>query len=157
VSRIYTVERHGKRIEVEELDPPKSTRRSRKRGFAQTDLDEAAELAKATGTQSAIVWVLLIYMAWKTKSATFPLPNGLLAQYGVGRWTKNRVLARLEREGKIEVGRHGIASPNRDPTSRTEIGRVSRMVLIRLSGGRRLVEMPAPLASRFAWQRKGHR
>jgi hypothetical protein len=50
-------------------------------------------------------------MAWKTGSRTFSLSNELLAQYGVTRWMKRRVLARLEKAGKIEIRQCGKRAP----------------------------------------------
>jgi hypothetical protein len=66
-------------------------------------LDEAAEYARSAGTPSAMVWLLLFYMAWKTRSRTFRLSNEMLALYGVNRWTKYRVLARLAKDAKVEI------------------------------------------------------
>jgi hypothetical protein len=104
MSKIYTIVRHGKRIEVEELDPPKSSRSAKKLGhepFAKMHLKDAAALAKAMGSPRVLIASLLIHLAWKTKSATFPLSNEMLARYGVNRWAKYRALKRLEKAGKI--------------------------------------------------------
>jgi hypothetical protein len=47
----------------------------------------------------------LLHLAWRTKSPTFPVPNGQLEQHGVSRYAKYRALARLERAGLITVDR----------------------------------------------------
>jgi hypothetical protein len=58
-----------------------------------------------------MVWIILCYMAWKTKSQTFALPNVLLARYGVNRETKRRTLERLEAAGRIKIQRRHKQSP----------------------------------------------
>jgi hypothetical protein len=107
--RFRVVRAHGTDVRVEDVDRDPAARKTRDKrgGFAQVPLDEAPDFAKATGTPGAMVWVLLFYMAWKTRSQTFPLFNEMLAQYGVSRWTKRRVLARLERAGLIEIRQRG--------------------------------------------------
>jgi hypothetical protein len=55
------------------------------------------------GSPGVLIAPLLIQLAWKTKSATFPLPNDLLARYGVDRKAKYWVLRRLEKAGRIRV------------------------------------------------------
>ena len=50
----------------------------------------AASAAKATRTRKALVWILLLHTAWRTKSATFPLSNACLAKSGVSREIKRR-------------------------------------------------------------------
>jgi hypothetical protein len=78
--------------------------------FIAIAIDDAAEFAKAAGTPSAMVWLMLYYLAWKTKKRTFELSNQMLVPYGVTRWTKDRALARLVREGKIEIMQRGHQS-----------------------------------------------
>jgi hypothetical protein len=103
---------HGKHILVETLDMPgRPVRKARRKEFAQLPLDWAAETARAAGTPGAMVWVLLDYMAWKTKSTTFPLSNTLLARYGVDRKAKYRVLANLEKAGRIKIQRRNKQAP----------------------------------------------
>jgi hypothetical protein len=53
----------------------------------------------------------LLRLHWKTKSSTFPLPNGRLERLGVSREIKRRVLRDLERGKFIVVER----SPRRTP------------------------------------------
>ena len=109
---------HGKWIEVGYIDdqPPikarvEERRRRRKGAFAMVPLQWAADMAKATQTPGALIWILLIYKAWKTKSTVFPLTNDLLRQYGVHRETKRRVLAKLEASGLIKVERRNRQAP----------------------------------------------
>jgi hypothetical protein len=109
LDRFRVVRAHGRDIGFEDVDLGAPARKTRGKtgGFAQVPLDEAPDFAKATGTPGATVWVLLFYMAWKTRSQTFSLSNETLAQYGVSRWTKRRVLARLERAGLIKIQQRG--------------------------------------------------
>src|SRR5262249_10669667 len=92
-------------------DPPhvkaQTTKRARRQNeaFVMVPLQWAADAAKATRTQGALVWIVLLYTAWKTKSQTFPLPNTLLTKYGVRRDTKTRILRALEAAGRIKVER----------------------------------------------------
>jgi hypothetical protein len=59
-------------------------------------------------TPKALVWVWLLHTSWKTKSATFPFPNGKLKNAGTTRFTKRRALQELETAGLITVQwRHG--------------------------------------------------
>jgi hypothetical protein len=79
---------HGKQILVETLETPNMQARKVKKtrqqeDFALVPLDWAAETAKCTETASALVWIMLLYMAWKTKSITFTLTNATLGRYGV--------------------------------------------------------------------------
>jgi hypothetical protein len=114
-SRVWS---HGKWIEVGYIDdqPPikaraEKRRQRRKEAFAVVQLQWAADMAKATETPGALVWILLIYKAWKTKSTVFPLTSDLLRQYGVHRETNRRVLAKLEASGLIKVERRNRQAP----------------------------------------------
>jgi hypothetical protein len=53
----------------------------------------------------------LVYLAWKTKSMTFLLPNEWLEEHGVSRKTKTRVLRDLERAHLVTVEWRGKKSP----------------------------------------------
>jgi hypothetical protein len=99
----------GKLIPVEEveLDPPTPARRGKRPEFTVMELRWAVDMAKAAGTPNAAVIVMLPYMAWKTKSQTFPFSNALLTKYGIDRQIKYRVLANLEKSGKIQIERRG--------------------------------------------------
>jgi hypothetical protein len=103
---------HGKRILVETLDMPDTpVRKTKRKDFTQLQLEWAADTAKAARTPGAMVWILLQYMAWRTKSTTFPLFNILLARYGVDRRTKYRILANLEKAGRIKTQRRNKQAP----------------------------------------------
>ena len=62
-------------------------------------------------TPGYMVFTLLAYLAWKTKSSTFVLSNDCLKRYGVDRDAKRRALARLEKAGVIRIERHGRHAP----------------------------------------------
>jgi hypothetical protein len=90
---------------VETLEIPSVEKRARKKAeqFVLIPLQWASDMAKATRTPGATVWILLRYMAWKTNSQTFPLSNVLLERYGIARETKRRVLAKLAAAGQIKI------------------------------------------------------
>jgi hypothetical protein len=88
--------------ELEALAPVK---RKKPEPFVKVPLWWAKRMAAVTHTKRALVGIVLLHTAWKTKCATFPLPNGQLANLGVSRQTKRRALADLERAGLITVER----------------------------------------------------
>ena len=104
---------HGKQILVETLESPimKVGEASKQQQFVKVPLQWAADAAKATGTRGAMVWILLLHMAWKTKSTTFPLSNVILTRYGVSREMKRRVLEKLEASGWIKIERRWKRNP----------------------------------------------
>jgi hypothetical protein len=102
---------HGKLILVETLETPSMKPQETHQQFVKVPLRWAADAARATGTRSAMVWILLQYMAWKTKSRTFTLSNIMLARYGVSREMKRRVLEKLEASGRIKIERRWKRSP----------------------------------------------
>jgi hypothetical protein len=103
---------HGKQILIETIETPGVDERKRSRSeFIHTPLGWAAEMAKATGTRGAMVWLLLLYMAWRNKSPTFALSNVMLTHYGIGRETKRRILRKLEKAGHIKITRRYKQSP----------------------------------------------
>jgi len=104
---------HGKRILIETLETPGMQAREamKQQQFVKLPLQWAADAAKATGTRGAMVWILLLHMAWKTKSTTFPLSNIMLARYGVSREMKRRVLEKLEASGRIKIERRWKRNP----------------------------------------------
>jgi hypothetical protein len=102
---------HGKQILIETLDTPNMARKGKQEEFIKLELQWAADTAKAAGTPGAMVWIVLRYMAWKTKSPTFPLPNVMLTRYGISREIKRRVLTKLEAAGRIKIERRYKQSP----------------------------------------------
>jgi hypothetical protein len=104
--------RHGRRILVRTLDTGiRPRKQKRKEPFVMVPLSWAERAARATGTPKAFVWLWLLYLAWKAKSDTVPLPNGQLQDHGVHRNTKNRALRELEAAGLIRVTRRRCKTP----------------------------------------------
>jgi hypothetical protein len=68
--------------------------------YAQVPLAWAARAAQATNSPAAVVWVEIIFLAWRAKGAPFPLSSGRLS---VSRKLKCRVLRDLERAGLVAV------------------------------------------------------
>jgi hypothetical protein len=79
--------------------------------FVKLPLWWANAAAKATKTPRAVVWVALVYTAWRKRSLTFSLPNGQLKKLGVSREVKRRALRDLEKAGLIVVDRRHGKSP----------------------------------------------
>src|SRR5262245_36723371 len=94
-----------------ELEAAAPVRRKKVEPFVKVPLWWIAAAAKATNTHKTLVLVELLRVAWKARSATFPLPNGRLKTLGVGRETKGRVLRDLERAGLIVVDRPTRKTP----------------------------------------------
>lgn len=113
MGKIEYVIRHGRRIEVETLDtgPVKKIRRRRGDTFAMVPLQWAAKASAATNTPKAMVWMWLVYQAWRTKSSRFVVGNVALADIGVTSKVKNAALRQLERAGLISVERPPRGSP----------------------------------------------
>jgi hypothetical protein len=113
MSRVRTIFSHGKYIEVvsADSDPPTLKSRGKNDGFAMVPLDWAADVAEAMRAPGYMVFTLLAYLAWKTKSSTFVLSNVYLKRYGVDRDAKRRALARLEKAKVIRIERDGHHAP----------------------------------------------
>jgi len=103
---------HGRRIAVETLDTGASRQRKKNvEPFVKVPLWWIEETAKLTKSPTTLVLMELLRLHWKTKSSTFPLPNGRLERLGVSREIKRRVLRDLERGKFIVVER----PPRRTP------------------------------------------
>ena len=91
--------------------PDKVKTRARKTAdrFAMVPIWWVEQAAKATNTPRALLLVWLLYLAWETKSNTFPLTNVQLR--GVHRNTKYKMLLELEAAGLIQVSREGKKAP----------------------------------------------
>ena len=91
--------------------PAKTKRCARKTTdqFAMVPIWWVEQAAKATNTPRAFVLVWLLYLAWKTKSNTFPLTNVQLR--GMHRNTKYKMLRELEAARLIQVRREGNKAP----------------------------------------------
>ena len=105
--------RQGRRIAVETVETGMAPQRRRQQvdPFVKVPLQWAAAAAKATRTPKALVWVLLLYEAWKAKGVPFPLSNEKLARLGVSRETKRRALAEIEASGLCAVERRAGRAP----------------------------------------------
>ena len=95
--------------ELEAATPVK--RRKKPEPFVLVPLSWAKQMTAATHTKRALVGIVLLHTAWKTKRTTFPLPNEQLTKLGVSRQTKRRALADLERAGLIAVERPPRKTP----------------------------------------------
>src|SRR5262249_21870156 len=102
--------RQGKRIEVVPIETGAAPKRRRADPFVKLPLALAAAIAKATKTPRAMVWILLLYEAWKAKGKPFTLSNVKLARYGVNRETKRQVFAEMKAAGLITVHQQGKQS-----------------------------------------------
>jgi len=102
--------RQGKRIEVVAIETGAAPKRRRADPFVKLPLPLAAAIAKATKTPRAMVWILLMYEAWKAKGKPFTLSNVKLARYGVNREVKRQVLAGMAAAGLITVHQQGKQS-----------------------------------------------
>jgi DNA-binding transcriptional ArsR family regulator len=69
------------------------------------------ERSRGTRTPQAFVGIWLLYLAWKAKSTTFPVPNGQLGERGADRRVKRKALASLEKAGLITVDRRDRKTP----------------------------------------------
>jgi hypothetical protein len=104
----------GGRVLVETLDyKPSAKKRKTKQeeAFVLVPLARAAKVTKCTKTQGAMVWIVLIYLAWKNKNPTVTLSNEILKRYGVNRHTKYLALARLEAAGIVTIKWRDKQSP----------------------------------------------
>jgi len=79
--------------------------------FVKVPLWWIERAAHATRAPQAFVCVWLLHLAWKTKSTTFPVPNGLLEARGIDRRAKYRALAALEAAGMITVDQRDRKTP----------------------------------------------
>jgi hypothetical protein len=96
----------GGRVLVETLDyKPSAKKRKAKReeAFALVPLARAAEITKCMRAKGTMVWIVLVYLAWKNKSPTVQLSNEAVRRYGVSRHAKYRALITLEAAGIVSV------------------------------------------------------
>jgi hypothetical protein len=98
------VMREGRRIAVEILnpDPPKKKRRQGE-PFVNVPIEWARRAAEATKTGRAMVWIELLYKAWRAKSNTVALSNETLNRAGVTRRMKYRTLRAMEEAGLVTI------------------------------------------------------
>jgi hypothetical protein len=99
-------------IEVPDLAVKPIKRRTKRiKPFAQVELEETANAAKAMGTPRALIFAMLKHLAWQSKGKPFPLTNAVLKKYGISREVKRKALVALEAKGLIRVERHRTRSP----------------------------------------------
>jgi hypothetical protein len=104
----------GGRVLVKTLEYKPSAKKQKakqEKAFALVSLARAAEVTKCTKTQGAMVWIVLVYLAWKNKSPIVSLSNKTMRRYGVNRHVKYRALATLEAAGIITVEWRNKQSP----------------------------------------------
>jgi hypothetical protein len=107
----HIVYRHGRRVEVETLNPdPLPVKRS-KPLFTQVPLELAARAAKATDGQRMLVWVLILHRCWKERTQTVPVTNDMMRKYGINRHVKVRALRQLETAGLVTVQWRAAKNP----------------------------------------------
>jgi hypothetical protein len=112
VTKSYYVMRQGRRILVENITPAATKQKTkREEAFALVPLARAAEVTKCMRVRGAMVWIVLLYLAWKNKSPTVQLSNEILEHYGINRHMKYRALATLEAGGIITVEWRGKRAP----------------------------------------------
>jgi hypothetical protein len=70
-------------------------------------LERVAAAFKVLRQPLAMVWLVLLYEAWRAKGKPFTLSNVRLRQYGISRHSKYRALAAGEAAGIIQVNRAG--------------------------------------------------
>jgi hypothetical protein len=91
-----------------ELEAAAPVKRKKAEPFVKAPLWWIAAAAKATRSPTILVLVELLYVSWRAKSPTFPLPNARLKKLGVSREVKRKALLALERAGLVGVARrHG--------------------------------------------------
>jgi hypothetical protein len=104
---------HGKRILVKTLETSdmKAREAEKQQQFVKVPLQWAANAALTSGMPGAMVWILLMHIAWKTRSTVVSLSNVALKQYDIGRETKRRVLEKLVASKQIKLERYGNRNP----------------------------------------------
>jgi hypothetical protein len=104
----------GVRLRTLEEAVATSQARKRKRAaeaFVRVPLWWAEAAVKATRSPKTLVWVRLLYLAWRDQTRTVRLGNRWFALQGVSRDTKIRALSELEAAGLITVERQLRQSP----------------------------------------------
>jgi len=96
---------------IQELKAAAPVKRKKADPFVMVPLWWIEAAAKATASPTTLVLIELLRLRWKTKGATFPVPNGRLLKLGVSREVKRLALRNLEREGLILVERQPRKTP----------------------------------------------
>jgi hypothetical protein len=93
-------------IKVKTLDTDAKPSKRRQREvdlFIRVPLKRLEEVSKAVRPRSAVIWIILLHMAWLAQSSSFVCTNGLMGRFGIDRHAKYRALAELEAAGFITV------------------------------------------------------
>jgi hypothetical protein len=99
------------RKRIQELEAAAPVKRKKAEPFVKVPLWWIEQATRVTRTPKALVCIWLLHLAWKAKSATFPLPNGSLHKRGITRFTKRRALRELEEAGLIAIERRPRKTP----------------------------------------------
>jgi hypothetical protein len=102
---------HVKRLRELEAAALKRKRKKKVERFVQVPLWWIETAAKDIQSPETLVLIELLHARWKTKSSTFPLPNGRLKTLGVSRKIKYRVLRDLQRRPVILIERRAGKTP----------------------------------------------
>jgi len=98
------VYRHGRRFEVETLNPSPAPPKRPKQLFILVPLDDhVAKAAKATGGQRMLVWMLILHRSWKEQTPTVVVTNDMVHKYGISPKVKVLALHQLEKAGLVVV------------------------------------------------------
>jgi hypothetical protein len=82
----------------------------RRQQFVKVPWTWVERLEGASGN-TVLVALHLLHLAWKNKGESFKLPNGMLKQDGIGRHSKWRAIADLQRRGLVVAERRARKSP----------------------------------------------
>lgn len=94
-----------------ELESAAPVKRKKSERFVKVPLWWIETAATATRSPTTLVLIELLHIAFKTRRATFPVPNGRLKAAGVSREIKRRTLLDLERAGLVLVERPPRKTP----------------------------------------------
>jgi hypothetical protein len=86
-------------------------KRKKAEPFVRVPLRWAAAAAGATRTPASLVYIDLLYRAWKANGQSFTMPSGALEKRGASRWVKARALRDLEVAGLVTVERRTGKNP----------------------------------------------
>ena len=89
----------------------KKARRKKAEPFVMVPRWWIEAAAKAAKSPTTLVLIELLWLRWRTKGSTFPLPNGRLQRLGVSRKLKQRTLRQLERVQLVGVKRLARKTP----------------------------------------------
>ena len=91
---------------VQNVPKPTPEKRSKRERFVMVPIEAAGQVAQAMHEPRTFIWLLILYLAWKTGSKTVALSNAELRKRGIALSTKRRALAAYEREGFLKVERY---------------------------------------------------